>query len=194
MIGARKTSGTRRIFKHAYRAARALPDRALHQRRYQGVLQHLSRGQRPRTILVVCHGNICRSPYLQAVLQRSLPDLSVASAGFFGSDRGVPEIAVALGAERGLDLSGYRSRPLTRSTVNGADLVVVMDAEQARHLTRMFPINRARIIVAGDLDPQSGASRGIADPWGRSRDVFESSFDRLDRCAATLVSTLQTAR
>jgi protein-tyrosine phosphatase len=127
------------------------------------------------------------------VLQRSLSDLSVTSAGFFGSDRGVPEIAIALGASRGLDLSGYRSRPLTRSTVTTADLVVVMDSDQARHLARMFPISRARIVVAGDLDPQFGSSRGIADPWNRSQDVFESSFDRLDRCAATLLSTLQRA-
>jgi protein-tyrosine phosphatase len=155
------------------------------------VLRRISCGERPRKILVVCHGNICRSPYLQAVLQRSLSDLSVTSAGFFGSDRTVPQIAVTLGATRGLDLSRYRSRPLTKSTVSNADLVIVMDSDQAHHLARMFPINRARIVIAGDLDPRFEASRGITDPWNRSRDVFESSFDRLDRCAGTLVSILQ---
>jgi protein-tyrosine phosphatase len=188
---ARRTSGARQISKHAYDATRNLPDRVLDQRRHRAVQRRISRAQRPRKILVVCHGNICRSPYLQAVLRRALPDLVVTSAGFFGSDRAVPQISVTLGAKRGLDLSRYRSRPLTKSTVSNADLVIVMDSDQARQLARMFPINRARIVIAGDLDPRFDASRAITDPWNRSRDVFESSFDRLDRCAATLVGILQ---
>ncbi len=189
----RGASGPRRILKHAYDAARNLPDRVLHRRRHHAVLRRISQGERPRRILVVCHGNICRSPYMQAALQRGLAHLAITSAGFFGSDRAVPRIAVALGAERGLDLSEHRSRPLTKPTVGSADLVIVMDSDQAHYLVRMFPINRARIVIAGDLDPRFGASRGITDPWNRSRDVFESSFDRLDRCAATLVSILQRA-
>jgi protein-tyrosine phosphatase len=141
---------------------------------------------------VVCHGNICRSPYLQAVLQRALPGIAVMSAGFFGSDRAVPQISLSLSAERGLDLSGYRSRPLTQSTVGSADLVIVMDSAQSRELARMFPIKRARIVVAGDLNPRFHGSRAITDPWNRPREVFESSFDRLDRCAAALVAILKT--
>jgi protein-tyrosine-phosphatase len=108
-----------------------------------------------------------------------------------GSDRPVPQISVALSAQRGLDLSGYRSRPLTRSALSSADLVIVMDSDQARQIERLFPANRAPVVVAGDLDPRFDASRAIQDPWNLSTDVFESSFNRLDRCAATLVSILQ---
>jgi protein-tyrosine-phosphatase len=118
----------------------------------------------------------------------------VTSAGFFGSDRAVPPISVALSAKRGLDLSRYRSRPLTQSAVINADLVIVMDSAQARQMLRTFPISRARIVIAGDLDPRPEASRSIQDPWNQSSDVFESSFDRLDRCAATLVRILRESR
>lgn len=180
--------------KQAYNVLRNLPDRALHRRRYLKVRQRLSGAKRPRKILVVCHGNVCRSPYMQAVLERALPEIAVASAGFLGSDRAVPEISVTLSAKRGLDLSRYRSRPLTQTTVGNADLVIVMDSDQARELARMFVINRARIVVAGDLDPRFDASRSIIDPWNQSSDVFESSFDRLDRCATTLVNILQRPR
>ena len=150
--------------------------------------------QHPREILVVCYGNVCRSPYLQAVLQRALPDIVVKSAGFVGSDRAVPEISLALSAKRGLDLSLYRSRPLIQSTVRSADLVIVMDSNQARLIGMLFPMNHAPIVVAGDLDPEFDSSRAIADPWNQSNDVFESSFNRLDRCAATLVRILQRAK
>ena len=189
-----RPSTVRRVLKSAYHSVRNLPDRVLHRRRHREVRQRLSRRQRPREILVVCYGNVCRSPYLQAVLQRALPDLAVKSAGFFGSDRAVPEISVALGAKRGLDLSRYRSRPLTQSTVSSADLLIVMDSDQARQIGRLFPRNRAPIVVAGDLDPKFESSRAITDPWNRSCDVFESSFNRLDRCAATLVSILQRSK
>ena len=185
---------TRQIVKHAYDVTRNLPDRVLHRRRHLAVMQRLSIAEAPRKILVLCHGNVCRSPYLQAVLQRALPDIAVTSAGFFGSDRPVPQQSVTLSAKRGLDLSGYRSRPLTRTTFDNADLVIVMDSEQARQVARLFPIRRARIVIAGDLDPLFDERRAIADPFNQSSDAFETSFDRLDRCAATLVGILRGAK
>lgn len=187
---AKEHSAGGQLLRAAYHSARNLPDRMLHQRRHREARQRISHGQRPREILVVCYGNICRSPYLQAVLQRALPELVVNSAGFFGSDRAVPEVSLALTAKRGLDLSRFRSRPLTRGIVAGADLVIVMDPTQARQLRMMFPWITVPIVIAGDLDPQCDASRAIADPWNQSADVFESSFNRLDRCAATLVGLL----
>jgi protein-tyrosine phosphatase len=187
-------STARQIFKSAYRSTRNLPDRILHRRRHREVLERLSRMQRPREILVVCHANVCRSPYLQAVLQRALPDIAVKSAGFVGSDRAVPAISLALSATRGLDLSMYRSRPVKRSTVASANLVIVMDSNQARQIGMLFPMNHAPIVVAGDLDPEFDSSRAITDPWNQSDDVFESSFNRLDRCAATLARVLQRAK
>jgi len=185
---------SRQVLKHAYNAARHLPDRVLHRRRHLAVLRRLRSMQPPRKILVVCYGNVCRSPYLQAVLQRALPDLAVMSAGFHGNDRPVPEASVTLSAKRGFDLSRYRSRPITQSVVSNAELVIVMDSDQARQMARMFRVNPARIVVAGDLDPRFEATRAIADPWNQSADVFESSFNRLDRCAAALVAALQRAK
>jgi protein-tyrosine phosphatase len=186
-------SGARRVVKRAYRAARNLPDRLLHRRRYRDVRRRLSRSGKPRNILVVCYGNVCRSPYLQAVLQRALPETAIASAGFVGSDRPVPQASLTISAKRGLDLSRYRSRPLTPNTVGGADLIVVMDANQAREIVVRFRVNPARIVIAGDLDPRFEESRGITDPWNQSADVFEASFNRLDRCAVGLVDALQGA-
>jgi protein-tyrosine phosphatase len=181
---------SRQVFKRSFDAARHLSERFLHRRRHVAVLGRLGCIERPRKILVVCYGNLCRSPYLQAVLQRALPDLAVMSAGFHGSDRPVPEASITLSAKRGLNLSGFRSRPLTQATVNDSDLVIVMDSDQARLMAGMFRVNPARIVIAGDLDPIFDAGRAIIDPWNQSDDVFEASFNRLDRCAAALVTTL----
>jgi len=62
-----------------------------------------------------------------------------------------------------------------------------MDERQARYLNAYAGIPRGRLIVAGDLDPVPSYSRTITDPWQKSSGVFEATFDRLDRCASTLI-------
>ncbi len=178
------------LIKRVFHAVRRLPDRFLYRRRHLAARDRLSRMNRPRSLLVVCYGNICRSPYLEAVLKRAMPDVRVESAGFVGPGRPVPPFALAVSAQRGLNLSSFRSRPLVPAVVRDVDLIVVMDGYQARYVERYFGVPRKRIIVAGDLDPIPSASRAIVDPWEQPMDVFVSSFNRLDRCAAMLVSLL----
>jgi protein-tyrosine phosphatase len=143
-----------------------------------------------RTILVVCRGNICRSPYLQEVLRKLLPGVAVTSAGFVGRGRGVPNESLVLAGEREIDLANFRSQALTKEKVRQSDLVVVMDANQARALQEGFCGSPDRIVIAGDFDPLVCDTRAIADPWNGSLETFRSSFDRLDRCAAGLASLL----
>lgn len=187
----RSTSATPGLIRRAYHAVRGLPDRLLHDQRHLAACDRLSRMDRPRSLLVVCYGNVCRSPYLEAVLKRDLPDIRVESAGFVGPGRPVPPFALTVSAERGLNLSTFRSRPLVPAIVRDADLIVVMDGNQARDVERYFRVPQRRIVVAGDLDPVPSASRAIVDPWGQPIDAFVSSFNRLDRCAAMLVCLLR---
>jgi protein-tyrosine phosphatase len=187
-------TGVYGVLKALYKWLRQMPDRMLHRRRHIEACERLLRLQTVRTILVVCHGNICRSPYLEAVLRRELPAAIVTSAGLVGPDRPVPKNSLVVSAERGLDLSTFRSRPLSRVNAREIDLVVVMDPAQGRHLTRVFGVSPKRIFNAGDLDPTPGPTRAIQDPWRHPVNVFRASFDRLDRCAATIVHLMPYAR
>lgn len=164
-----------------------LPDRLRHRRRHAAVRQRLASIGAPRRILVVCTGNVCRSPYLEALLKRALPGIRIASAGLVGFDRTVPSAALMIAARRGIDLSDFRSQTVEAHRARTADVVVVMDERQARYLNAYAGIARGRIIVAGDLDPTAAYSRTITDPWQKSSDVYEATFDRLDRCASTLI-------
>jgi protein-tyrosine phosphatase len=187
----------RRVYgalKASYMWLRHMPDRIYHRRRHLAARERVLRLQTVRSILIVCHGNVCRSPYLEAVLRRELPATSITSAGLVGPDRPVPKNSLTVTAERGIDLSSFRSRPLTRVDAREIDLVIVMDPSQENHLTRVFGVSPKRIFVAGDLDPTTAATRAIQDPWRRSVNVFRASFDRLDRCAATIVALMPYAR
>jgi protein-tyrosine phosphatase len=180
-----------RLLRTMVSAAFGLPDRLRHGARHAAARRRIAMMQRPRTLLVVCAGNICRSPYMEAVLRSRLPDVRIASAGLVGFDRPAAAHALAVSAKRGIDLSQFRSRSLEAHRARTADLIVVMEPAHARYLVAYCGVPTGKIVIAGDLDPAPAFSRSIADPWNQSLDVFEASFDRLDRCAATLIETLQ---
>ena len=154
-----------------------------HPSRHKSVSERLETAPRPKRIVVICHGNICRSPYLEAVLKSSLPGVEVSSAGFVGAGRGVPPNSTEVAGRRGLDLSAHRSRLITGDILEQADLLIVMDENQARALQVGFGVPPDAIVVAGDLDPESTHGRAVFDPWGQPVTAFEASFKRLDRIA-----------
>jgi protein-tyrosine phosphatase len=148
---------------------------------------------KPR-LVVICHGNICRSPYLEALLRTALPSAEVSSAGFVGAGRGVPPHSSEVAGRKGLDLSAHRSRLITSDILDQADLLIVMGEDQERALRIGFGVPPDQIVVAADLDPESTHGRTVLDPWGQPIKAFEASFERLDRIAAHFVSVMNTPR
>ena len=110
------------------------------------------------SILVVCTGNVCRSPlaegFLRAALEgrlgASAPAVSSAgTAGWEGSPA-MPE-SVAAAAEREVDISGHRGRALTRAHVDDADLIVAMAAEHRDTVARSVPDAESRTFTLKEL-------------------------------------------
>lgn len=180
---------TRRLRRVA-RALRHTPDRLLHGARRRSGAAALSGGSAIR-VLFVCHGNICRSPYAAESFRRRLNGrrVQVASAGFVGPGRPVPEYGRLVAQRRGIDLSEHRSQLLTPELVGEAELIVVMDATQRRAIAQRF--DRARsIVLLGDFDPLRIDTRAVRDPYNQPESVFEEVYERIDRCLQTLVRLL----
>ena len=181
----------------ARRLARALkhaPDRLLHGLRRRVGRRRLAT-EEPRSILVICLGNICRSPYAAALLTRALKgsDVRVESSGFIGPGRHSPAEAVRTAGRRGIDLTPHRSRELTAEQVAGAELVVVMDVHQRRRLEEQFGRRRG-VLVLGDLDPEPIDTRTIRDPYDQADEVFDQVYARIERCVAALATSLPDGR
>jgi len=177
----------------AYRLARALrhaPDRLLHPWRRRRARARLA-ALRPDSLLFVCHGNICRSPFAAAAARRLLPGLAarITSAGFIGPDRPAPAEALQAAASLGLDLASHRSRLLDTRTARSAGLVVVMDGAQARGV-RSLGVAPARVLQLGDLDPEPIERRTIADPVEQPLEVFLACYRRIDRCVGALAAAI----
>ncbi len=151
-----------------------------------------------RRILLVCTGNICRSPLAEALLRRDLkargfPEIDVGSAGT-GAWDGAPasEGAYLVGLERGLDLSGHRARLLTRELVESADLVLTM---ARHHRARVEELGgEGRVFVLGEYAGRDGDDAEVSDPFGGDLDVYRDTCAELEALSAAVTERLARER
>lgn len=121
-------------------------------------------------ILVVCTGNLCRSPMAAALLRARLSrdearrDWQVESVGTWATE-GRPASACAIEemARRGLDLSGHQARAVTHEAVSTADLVLVMERTHAEALKAAFPDHAHKVYLLSEM---IGRRYDIGDPYG----------------------------
>jgi protein-tyrosine phosphatase len=173
------------------RELRHVPDQLLHPLRGLAVWRNVHRHGAPRSVLFVCQGNVCRSPFAAAAFARALPapfdqTVRTASAGFIGPGRTPPERALAAALRCDIDLSAHRSELIRADSARAADVIVVMSAEQGMAMRFRFGVLRATVVVLGDLDPLPITGRTIRDPWNSGAAVFDEVYARIDRCVREL--------
>ncbi len=141
-------------------------------------------------LLMVCTGNVCRSPMAEYLLRHWLgPDTAweVRSAGVSAME-GEPasEAAVVALAERGIDASGHRSRMLDQGWVDAADLIVVMTDAHRRIVEGRFPATRGKVFLLKSFGP-AGRDEDIDDPIGMPLDVYRDVCAEMDAVMPDLV-------
>jgi protein-tyrosine-phosphatase len=115
-------------------------------------------------VLILCYGNICRSPFAEATLKRHFPTLSVASAGFYPEPgRSSPISFRSAALSLGCDLSDHKSRVVSAEMVGSADVVLLMDTSNLDFFRRQFPYELGKILMLGRFLPSPS---DIHDPYG----------------------------
>lgn len=129
------------------------------------------------SILVVCTGNICRSPIGERLLRKELPAKMVNSAGT-GALVGKPadETAIKISNEYGLSLSDHEAVQLTGEMVKRYDLILTMERYHIDYISRLYPESRGKILLYGHWLNQ----REIPDPYRKSEEAFLSVFQLLE--------------
>lgn len=147
-----------------------------------------------KRILLVCTGNICRSPLAAALLERALQGraaegVAVASAGT-GAWDGAPvsEGAYLVGLERGLDLSAHRARLLTRELVDESDLILTM---ARHHRARVHELGgEGHVFVLGEYAGREGDEAEVSDPFGGDLEVYRDTCAELEALIDTAVERI----
>ena len=150
-------------------------------------------------VLMVCMGNICRSPTAHGVLEKLVADagwadyIAVDSAGTHGYHVGeLPdERAQQHAARRGYDLSAQRARELRRDDFTDFDLVLVMDAANERAARALCPSDRtSRLRRLTDFCRTHSASE-VPDPYYGGAQGFEEVLDLVEDACHGLLAVLQ---
>jgi protein-tyrosine phosphatase len=133
------------------------------------------------SVLIVCQGNICRSPMAEALLRYRLlekyPEIKVSSAGItaligYPADLKAQEVM----RERiNLDIGNHRARQISSDILLAADLILVMDLNQKKEIEFKSPSVCGRVHRLGNW-----GGYDITDPYKRSKVAFEQTFLLID--------------
>jgi protein-tyrosine-phosphatase len=150
-------------------------------------------------ILVVCTGNICRSPMAEGLLKHALAgqngglkNLRVLSAGVAARfDEPVSEHSVTALRKVGIDISDHRSRALTQELLNAA-LVVYGMTESHRSVIRMRarPAPDRLHLFREFLPPPAEVE--IGDPFGGPLQLYEGCRDEMVEAIPSVLAHLKT--
>jgi len=146
----------------------------------------------PVKILMVCLGNICRSPLAEGILQSKLPEdkfmVDSAGTGDWHAGQGPDKRSLATAKGRGLDISYQKARQIKQADFTDFDHIYVMDSSNLRDVTKLAPTPEAKARVKLMMDEiYPGQKTDVPDPYYGGPDGFEKVYDMLDE-ACTLVA------
>ncbi len=137
-----------------------------------------------KSVLFVCTANQCRSPMAMVMFKdmiakskEILKDWRIESAGIYASS-GYPATkdAALVISEMGLDLLDHRSQPITESLLDGFNLILCMENEQANLIKRNFPTVKDRVFI---LSAMADQDQDILDPVGHPHNAYENTANEI---------------
>jgi protein-tyrosine phosphatase len=138
------------------------------------------------TILVLCAGNLCRSPMAAALFARALPDWHVLSAGLEAPPLQCADpLAVRVMRERGYDLGPHRAQPLSSWMVRAADLILVMENGQRHAVEALYRGSTGKVFRLTEADAPD-----IPDPYGRGESAFRQALQLIEAGAVQWIDRL----
>ncbi len=146
----------------------------------------------PVKILMVCLGNICRSPLAEGILQSKLPSdkfmVDSAGTGNWHAGQNPDKRSVATAKSRGLDISCQIARQLKQSDFIDFDHIYVMDSSNYNDVIKLAPDDTAKKKVKLMMDEvYPGDGVDVPDPYWSEQDGFDTVYNMRDK-ACTIVA------
>ena len=146
-------------------------------------------------ILMVCLGNICRSPLAEGILKSKLSkNFIVDSAGTasYHIESSPDKRSIAVAKKHGLDISNLRGRQFEVSDFDGFDLIYVMDESNFQNVVKLArtpeDIGKVKMIL-NEVHPNKNYE--VPDPYYGGDHGFENVYQMLDEACEIIAEQLQ---
>ena len=146
-------------------------------------------------ILMVCLGNICRSPLAEGILRSKLSEnFIVDSAGTGGWHAGeLPDKrSIAIARLKGLDISNQRARQFKISDFTTFDHIFVMDNTNYKEVLALAPneATKSKVkLILNEISPNDNVD--VPDPYYGGVDGFENVYNMLDQACDEIAKKLK---
>jgi len=146
-------------------------------------------------ILMVCLGNICRSPLAEGILKSKLPaDFMVDSAGTIDMHQGSQpdKRSIQTAKKYGIDISKQASRPITVKDLDDFDKIYCMDLSNFKNVVSLAQNEEQRskislLMEAADLNHASGE---VPDPYWDEIDGFDKVYHQINEACEKIAQKL----
>lgn len=141
------------------------------------------------SILVVCTGNICRSPTGERLLRQLLPSKKVDSAGTGALKGHAADATASLVAEKHhFSLADHQGQQLTRQLAQQYDLILVMEKHHQEEVSAIAPEVRGKTMLFAHWIN----NKQIPDPYRKSEEAFEQVYQLIEQAAQAWATKLGT--
>ena len=147
-------------------------------------------------ILMVCLGNICRSPLAEGILSHKTKHLNVSvdSAGTAAYHVGeLPDKrSIEIASKYNIDLSNQRARQFSRKDFEDFDIIYAMDTNNYAHLISLSETKKEQEkirLILNEINPS--ACESVPDPYYGIGNGFQIVYDMLDKACDKIVSSIE---
>ncbi|UYW01438.1 low molecular weight phosphotyrosine protein phosphatase [Flavobacterium agricola] len=151
-------------------------------------------------VLMVCLGNICRSPLAHGILESKIePEMQVkvdsAGTAAWHSGKQPDERSIAIAKQNGIDISNQKARQFTVEDFNAFDYIYVMDQSNYKDVMKLAPndATRAKVeIILNEIYPEE--NREVPDPYYGGTSGFTTVYNLLDQACDKIIHKLKNAK
>lgn len=128
-------------------------------------------------ILVVCVGNICRSPMAEALLKQRFPEKNIDSAGVSALvGHSADPAAIKIMQEQNIDITTHLAKQIDENLAHKADLIFTMSDSQNKWIEDRWPFCRGKTFKLGHW-----SDKDIADPYKHEMSAFITAYKDIVR-------------